>query len=722
MSTVAVKNPELQDRHGSALPLYVASLLVTLAGIGAVGMTLGSSSWLWLWASLAAAGHAASYALRRMSFNYELVFIPVMLVGSAVTIQQLISGGPLASLDGQSALSLPPDLATAVLVSCLSVVRCFTLLKNAALLFSPVPSITMLALAASSNPNPEIPIFFVMTVLGALFLTGYESHLQRAQMARRKPAPAIFHLGAAWTIVLVLSAVGLAFPFLVRPVLSRYSPYGLPAAARLRGLMNFTQASTTQAPIGAGPISLSPNPVYEVYAAEGGRLRTAVFTRYTGRSWNTEQPENASELPSDQQVEVRSPDPSTGITAYNLFEFRLAPDPDQDFPVPVRQVRQRFRTVGTASQGIPGLGRIRELRYPKSNVSLHISGALKGTGHNVQGKFFEVISDVPDLPPQALESVPSLPVERLSEVDPETLSLPPGTSRVQELAQKITSGIDSPHLRIQALIQHIEKSCTYSLQEEFTPIGKDAVDHYLFETRKGACDLAASAVAVMCRSIGIPARVAVGYVADEPLESGGGFLVRQEDAHMWVETYHAGLGWVPYDPAPPLRDLKQTPLQAAAALVRDWFSQIGSGGFDAALLVLAVSATLAMAILHLWRRVRARVAGRRRWDRSLAGSPAEAVAARYALAMELLERRGWGREPWQTPSEYLARLRSDWRSSPDALAAMEQLTASFELAHYGGSAGEEEVRAAASALEALRRSVPEPPGRKPAVEPAGSPA
>ena len=84
-------DPRLKDLR-EALPLYAASLVVTLAGIGAVGVTLTTSGWMPLWALLAVMGHGASLGLRYARVNPETIFYPVMLFGSVVIVQQSLTG------------------------------------------------------------------------------------------------------------------------------------------------------------------------------------------------------------------------------------------------------------------------------------------------------------------------------------------------------------------------------------------------------------------------------------------------------------------------------------------------------------------------------------------------------------------------------------------------------------------------------------------------------
>jgi hypothetical protein len=80
----------------------------------------------------------------------------------------------------------------------------------------------------------------------------------------------------------------------------------------------------------------------------------------------------------------------------------------------------------------------------------------------------------------------------------------------------------------------------------------DPLATFLFETQQGNCEYFASALAVMLRIIGIPSRVVNGYLGGEWNPYGEYFLVRQSDAHSWVEAHLPGVGWTTFDPTPPV--------------------------------------------------------------------------------------------------------------------------------------------------------------------------
>ena len=78
--------------------------------------------------------------------------------------------------------------------------------------------------------------------------------------------------------------------------------------------------------------------------------------------------------------------------------------------------------------------------------------------------------------------------------------------------------------------------------------GVDAVDDFLFVSQRGFCEQIASALTVMLRSQGVPARLATGYLPGERDRVSGVWKVRASDAHAWVEVWFPETGWEAFDP------------------------------------------------------------------------------------------------------------------------------------------------------------------------------
>lgn len=100
------------------------------------------------------------------------------------------------------------------------------------------------------------------------------------------------------------------------------------------------------------------------------------------------------------------------------------------------------------------------------------------------------------------------------------------------------------------LAGQLRKRCTYSLDLNEADPTRDGVDDFLFHMRKGHCEYFASALAVMCRLLDVPTRVAVGFTLSEYDAEAGRYVVRERDAHAWCEVFAPSAGWVLVDPTP----------------------------------------------------------------------------------------------------------------------------------------------------------------------------
>ncbi len=129
------------------------------------------------------------------------------------------------------------------------------------------------------------------------------------------------------------------------------------------------------------------------------------------------------------------------------------------------------------------------------------------------------------------------------------LSLPDTiTPRTVELTQTITAASDNPYDQARAIEQYLRMTIVYDESVEAPPEGNDIVDYLLFERQRGYCEYSASAMTVMLRSIGIPARVAVGFYPGDYDQSQAGYLYLQKNAHAWTEVYFPEYGWIPFEP------------------------------------------------------------------------------------------------------------------------------------------------------------------------------
>lgn len=121
-------------------------------------------------------------------------------------------------------------------------------------------------------------------------------------------------------------------------------------------------------------------------------------------------------------------------------------------------------------------------------------------------------------------------------------------ARISRLAADIRLSGENDARRLELLEQYFRNNdFRYSLQG--LPTGEHALEQFLFETRQGNCEFFASGFAVVARSAGIPARLVGGYLGGDFNDVGGYYLVTENMAHVWVEVFLAGRGWLRIDPS-----------------------------------------------------------------------------------------------------------------------------------------------------------------------------
>jgi transglutaminase-like putative cysteine protease len=304
------------------------------------------------------------------------------------------------------------------------------------------------------------------------------------------------------------------------------------------------------------------------------------------------------------------------------------------------------------------------------------------------------------------------------------LQLPPLAPRIRALAEEVTAGSADQWEAAQRLTAHLSTQLRYTRVLQRTT-DLDPVEEFLFVQRSGNCEYFAAALAVMLRTLGIPARVVNGFQRGEWNPYGKYFLVRLRDAHSWVEVFIEGAGWLTLDPSP-RGGTEPTTVAAPATLYLDalrlrWYRYVINWSLQDQMvaavavqrtasswtawslsppswrelprgpLAVVVTALVALAVVMWWRQARgSRTAG-------------PAVPAFYARALRLLARRGLAPAPGETAREFSARAGGQ---APGCTAPLARLTAHYERVRFGDArldaAEIAELDGCLSALEVAR--------------------
>lgn len=384
-------------------------------------------------------------------------------------------------------------------------------------------------------------------------------------------------------------------------------------------------------------------------------------------------------------------------------------------------------------------------------LSLDRTGSLFNPLHNNYKVSYEGYSRIPAVPAAGLRKAPAdFPAEILDTY----LQMPPLDPRIPELARKISASSTNEYDRAKSVEHYLKAHYSYTLDLS-GPRPKDPLANFLFVRRSGHCEYFASAMTIMLRTLGIPARYATGFLPGEFNDVGGDYIVRESDAHAWVEVYFPSYGWITFDPTPPGAG-EHAGLFGRLALYWDWF-QFTWGewviNYD-----FAHQMTLGQAmhrssrswsdrirdayrekrdalmhdLLKLDRRVEASpwllpggllilvavlFALRGKWviryafarwslrARRAGNVTASLAALEYTEMLRLLERRGWKKAASQTPLEFAAAI-----PLADVSAPVARLTELYQSARFGSHpAPVEQMSSLLRSIRELLRS------RKPAA-------
>jgi len=123
--------------------------------------------------------------------------------------------------------------------------------------------------------------------------------------------------------------------------------------------------------------------------------------------------------------------------------------------------------------------------------------------------------------------------------------LPPA---IINLAYQITKDEKSPYDKAEAITSFLRREIEYTTHIETPPVGRSILSWFLFDYRQGFCNYYATAEVILLRTLGIPARMTVGFSEGEFEMPPGWYTVRQQNAHAWPEVFFPGVGWVEFEP------------------------------------------------------------------------------------------------------------------------------------------------------------------------------
>ncbi len=294
-----------------------------------------------------------------------------------------------------------------------------------------------------------------------------------------------------------------------------------------------------------GPIQPDNQPVMVVSTPKRAYLRGTVKDEYTGRVWlDTKGGQRRYQWNYPQWRSQRE-------ALFNMGLPQGALGADEGL-MKTEQVSARMVSTSASTLFVPQ--RVRELRPGGDLVPYFGSSSEIFATRDLQpGDTYTVVA------PLMLGGEPGLGTlvtacaangdSQFSAIMADYTHLPDHLQQeLYDLALDITAGAQTPYDKACAIQIYLSRYYNYALDVEIQPANIDFVSYFLLSSREGYCTYFATAMTVLCRMAGLPARYVEGYLA-EP-DAGGVAHVTGEDGHAWTEVYFEGFGWLTFDATP----------------------------------------------------------------------------------------------------------------------------------------------------------------------------
>ncbi|WP_157794132.1 transglutaminase-like domain-containing protein [Paenibacillus donghaensis] len=431
-------------------------------------------------------------------------------------------------------------------------VQQLVLFRGSLLLFSAATVVYLLCLDIGFGLNTAADVVLAAGLIFWMHAMSGLMHLRLEESAGRSGRSRIPY--ARWGVMALAAALSLTAaawiggqlygskeeaPFTLQPVISRLQAWSSDQREEAELLQGASAGyGTGDGELGA-PLLPSHAAVFTAESSQRSYWRGESRAYYDGRRWIRS---GEAYLPLSLAAFPVSADPDSGRSARTLTQRVTFATPSAG-GLPIFSAGTLLDVESIELTDGSRLGYVLSSPGKQSFRLPEISGSVRITGYTVQAQ----------LPVSNPALLRGLDAADSPEIRSQYLQLPPKLpGRVAALAMELTDSAASRYDAAAAVREYLQSGYAYTLNTAVPAPSADFADDFLFGTRQGYCVHFATAMTVLLRSAGIPARYVQGYgpgtlAADtQPPQ----YAVTQGDAHAWVEVYFAGAGWVPFDPTP----------------------------------------------------------------------------------------------------------------------------------------------------------------------------
>jgi len=695
------------------IPVYVAGLLAGMVGLIALISALGADLFTLLAFLILPLGFCVSWCVNtgQLSKDQGLVIASIIALG---LIGLMIVLSPYV-FHPRFIRSSDPRIAE--FLAFLMIVCSYNLTSSRSVLFLCVPTLSMIGLLATlGGGDATLACFIVFIGLASFILmqtTVLSSRENRGDVAKPiDPQVARSRLQLTFTITIVSLSCGLILGVIL---LSAFGKMFLPRFVFYHISAPYPQFSPQiYQEVATGPASDIDQEVLNVQSSEAKLWRGQTFDKYNGKGWLSEVSSirrpavgrsnffgkggssdwwRRNERMNPPGRPSQSGLPGSQIPTQRRETTNIANDLLAGKRLSVRKLSQNFSIVSSRFQMIFAAAEPRSITANSSFSYAYKDGMIQTNHSYGRETSYRVVSEVSSATPRQLRAAsPEYPEGITSRY----LQTPESCWEVSTLTRQVTEKEKNNYDKAVAIRNYLVATYKYDLNSPPTPSEEDPVPYFLFKSRIGYCDIFSSAMVIMCRQAGIPARWVTGF-APGGYGKDNKYHVSVKDKHAWVEVYFKDYGWIEFDPTPGgeagTRKIGffESLQRLARNLAPKWPTLLVAGSILLLLLYL-----LKVEILDKLR------ISRRKAGVLISQRTGPAIET-YARMCKMLSRFGFPKETYLTPSEYAAALSTRFDVGLSNLSeAVVTITTDFEEARYADSEPpQERLTQSAAALSRL---------------------